>query len=283
MGYPERPDTWGNAREVAGRQHGVIARAQLLGLGAHPQAIKHRVAREQLHAVRRAVYSFADELTLHGHWMGAVLSCGQGAVLSDMSAAVLWELIAKPRAMPPSLPVYEPPAPLHVTVPDERGAARRDLVLHRRRTLGRGQVTRRHGIPVTTPIATLVDLAASVEPERLERAVNEADKRNLVDPETMRVGLEGFPRRPGLAALKAILGSQTFALTDSELERRFLRLVKRAGLPMPQTQARVKASASTSIGRTSASWSRPMASPTTARLRSRPGTGSATKCTPRRA
>ena len=34
-----------------------------------------------------------------------------------------------------------------------------------------------------------------------------------------------------------MLDAQTFTLTDSELERRFIALVKAAGLPVPQTQA----------------------------------------------
>lgn len=36
-----------------------------------------------------------------------------------------------------------------------------------------------------------------------------------------------------------MLGEQVFRLTDSELERRFLRLVRRAKLPIPQTGSRL--------------------------------------------
>jgi very-short-patch-repair endonuclease len=239
MGYRNRRETFKRAESLAQNQHGVLGRGQLLELGVHPQAIKHRVRTGRLYAVRRGVYSVAPELTLHGHWMAAVLSCGPGAVLSDLSAAQLWQIFAPPGATPPSLPVLDPPSPLHVSVPSTSGGVRRDLTLHRRPSLDSRQTTRRYRIPVTTPIATLVDLAASVAPERLERAINEADKRSLVDPDTLRAALDGFPRRRGLAALKAVLDGPTYALTDSELEQAFLRLVKRAGLPMPETQAQV--------------------------------------------
>lgn len=37
--------------------------------------------------------------------------------------------------------------------------------------------------------------------------------------------------------LRETLDRRTFTLTDSELERRFLPLARRAGLPAPQTQA----------------------------------------------
>ena len=239
MGYQARPDAWDRACEVARRQHGVVARAQLLELGAHAQGIKHRVARGRLHQVRRGVYAFAGELTLHGHWMGAVLSGGPEAALSDTSAAQLWEIVPRPRSLPPSMPVFDPPNPIHVAVPGEGGTTRRDLVLHRRRTLEPNQVTRRQGVPVTKPVATLVDVAAVLDPARLERAINEADKRHLVDPERLRAALDEFPKRPGLAALKRTLDSPTFAMTDTELESRFLPLARKAGLPMPETQAQV--------------------------------------------
>ena len=42
-----------------------------------------------------------------------------------------------------------------------------------------------------------------------------------------------------LAKLRETLDRRTFTLTDSELERRFLPLARRAGLPQPCTQAKV--------------------------------------------
>ncbi len=56
----------------------------------------------------------------------------------------------------------------------------------------------------------------------LEHCVNEADKRNLTDP-------------AGIGVLRKTLDRRTFVLTDSELERRFLRLVRGAGVSLPRT------------------------------------------------
>lgn len=39
--------------------------------------------------------------------------------------------------------------------------------------------------------------------------------------------------------MRSLLGARAFRLTDSELERRFLRLVRRVNLPVPQTGARL--------------------------------------------
>lgn len=95
------------------------------------------------------------------------------------------------------------------------------------------------GIPVTTPVQTLIDLAGEGDSQALERAVNEADRLDLVDPTTLLRALDGYAARSGVGKLRRLLGVQVFRLTDSELERRFLRLVRRAELPVPQTGSRL--------------------------------------------
>jgi very-short-patch-repair endonuclease len=95
------------------------------------------------------------------------------------------------------------------------------------------------GIPVTDPISTLVDLAACTGLDRLERAINDADRLDLIDPESLRAALDATPPRPGVGHLRSLLDSHTFAPTDSVLERRFLRLACDAGLPRPGTQVMV--------------------------------------------
>ena len=155
--------------------------------------------------------------------MAAVLSCGPGAVLSHDSAAALWGFRTNQSR------------PIEVSI-DGGKRSRPGIVVHRRHSLA---ATQRHGIPVTTPTDTLVDLAARLKRRPLERAINEADRLDLVDPEALRASLDAVVPRPGIATLRAILDRRTFTLTDSELERRFLPIVRRAGLPKPPTQCRV--------------------------------------------
>ena len=115
---------------------------------------------------------------------------------------------------------------------------------HRRTDLGHEDFTRCKGIPVTKPILTLVDMAGLdrqgdetwLSNAEVERAVNEADRLDLVDPEGLRAGLERYRGRRGVARLRELLDRRTFRLTDSELERFFLPLVAQAGLPVPLTQ-----------------------------------------------
>jgi very-short-patch-repair endonuclease len=217
------------AWQLARRQHGVITRGQLIGLGIGAKAIKHRLAKGRLHPVSRGVYAVGrPQVTRNGRWMAAVLACGKGALLSHVSAASLWG-IRSPAAL----------LPVHVSVGTGVSRSRRGIRLHRRASLTDADRTRRDGIPVTTPGRTLIDLATLLKPNRLEEAVNEADKLGLIDPEMVRRLLDERARVDGVPALRSVLDRRTFQLTDSELERRFLRLVRRAGLPPPRTRERV--------------------------------------------
>jgi very-short-patch-repair endonuclease len=209
---------------LAERQHGVVAREQMIALGFNPRAIEHRIAQGRLHPVFRGVYGVGrPQLTLHGRWLAAVLACGPEAVLSHESAAALLRIRPqRARQVEVSVPLAKPRRPP-------------GIVVHRRAVLGPGQVTKHQCIPVTTPTCTLIDIATRVTRDELEAAVNEADKRDLAHPEQLRTALDEMPRLPGTRALRELLDRHTFVLTDSELERCFLRLVRRADLPEPVT------------------------------------------------
>ncbi len=86
---------------------------------------------------------------------------------------------------------------------------------------------------------TLIDLATRLDRAGIERMVNEADKRDLADPESLRSALGAYRGRRGVARLREVLDRRTFRLTDSELERRFLSLAGNAGLAPPQTRQRL--------------------------------------------
>jgi very-short-patch-repair endonuclease len=92
---------------------------------------------------------------------------------------------------------------------------------------------------VTNVVLTLIDLACSLDRAQLERAVNEADRLDLIDPSALRTALDAYTGRPGVARLRELLDRRTFCLTDSDLERLFLPLVERAGLPLPHTRQRL--------------------------------------------
>jgi len=124
-------------------------------------------------------------LSLHERFMAAVLACGDGAVLSHSSAAVLWDLL-KPLE-----------GPIHVSIPTTSGRRSRSGIhlhrcpaletprepspspsyLHREGGRGRRLTTHRHRIPVTTVPRTVDDLRASslLPPHLLRRAIRQAE------------------------------------------------------------------------------------------------------------
>jgi very-short-patch-repair endonuclease len=211
-------------RRLARRQHGVVSRDQLLQLRLTPSGLAHWRRRGWLHPVHRGVFAVGPpELSQYGRWMAAVLTCGRGALLSHQSAAELWGIR---RAVP---------GRIEVTLPQPGKRRASGLIVHRRIVLGPQDCRARHGIPATSPARTLADLALRLPAPQLEAAVNEADRLDLIEPERLRKAVEEMGGERGVSTLSRLLDRRTFRLTDSELERRFLRLVRSAGLPMPQT------------------------------------------------
>lgn len=119
---------------------------------------------------------------------------------------------------------------IEISIPARQYRRRSGIRLHRRTRL---DATHHDGLPVTTVVRTLADLAGRLPPYELEFAINEADKRGLADPETLRQALGDLAGQRGVAALRRCLDQRAFTLTDSELERMFLPLIRRAGLPAP--------------------------------------------------
>jgi very-short-patch-repair endonuclease len=217
----------GEAWALTRAQHGVIARAQLLELGMSPEAIRRRFATGRLHEVHRGVNAVGrQELSRHGELMAAVLACGPGAQLGHRSGAELWGICPRHGG------------PIDVTVTAAFRHRRAGIRSHRRADLRRRY---HHRIPVGEPISILVDLATCLADEDLEDAVNEADRRNLVETPRLRNALDTQPfvRRRGAGRLRRLLDAQTFSRAANALERRFLAIVRDAGLPAPGTQRRL--------------------------------------------
>lgn len=159
--------------------------------------------------------------------MAAVLAGGEGGALSHRSAASLWEIGS------------EEGGRIDVTVQRRCELRRPGIRFHGRPRLRAEDVLRREDIPVTSPTQTLLDLATELHPIPLERAVNDADKRGLVDPEALRAGLVRYAGQPGVRPLRHLLDKLFFQLSDSDLEIYFRRIVKAAQLPMPVSKQRV--------------------------------------------
>jgi len=211
------------------RQHGVVARRQLLELGMGARRIERRIASGRLHPVWRGVYAVGrPQLGRHGRWLAAVLAGGPGAMLSHSSAAALWGFGKEPSGV------------VEISVPAGRRKQRPGIRAHRRTALKPEDTTVHQGIPVTSPTLTLIDEATHLDPLRLERYVNEADKLDRVRADALHASLDRYRGQPGVAPLRALLDPLTFRLSDSDLEVFMRPLARAAGLrAAPETRARV--------------------------------------------
>ncbi len=220
-----------NAEEIvavlAGRQHGVVARSQLLAGGVSADAIDRRVQAGRLRALHRGVYLAGPTAPPLAAEMAAALACGPSAVLSHGTAARLWRIPGTAAAGP-------------IEVMARAGDPRKPGLLVRRvTTLRVDEVTTLDGIPITTPARTLYDLAGVLDGRGLERALAEALALRLTTPQELRRLLARHPRGPGSPELRALLDRGEPARTRSEAEERLLDLVRRGKLPEPEVNVRV--------------------------------------------
>jgi very-short-patch-repair endonuclease len=209
---------------LAKRQHGVVARRQLLGLGLGPGAIDSRLGTGRLQLVHRGVYAVGHAgLNRRGIWLAAVLAHGEGALLSHLSAAALWRLIDAPMR------------PVDVTSSHGR-RGRPGIRLHRSDTHHRER-TARHRIPVTSVAQTLLDLAEQAPNERLRRAYEEADRLGLLRPGALQLACDRNQGHRGLVAIRGLMAERRGGATRSALEDLFVDLCRRRRLPTPAVNA----------------------------------------------
>jgi very-short-patch-repair endonuclease len=196
---------------IAARQHGVVTSRQLLIAGVSRSAISDRLSAGRLHRVHRGVYAVGHpNIGNEGRWMAAVLACGKGAVVSHASAAELWTMLPLREAEArEDLPVT------HVTLSGE-GKSRVGIRVHRSSTLSPAQCTRRDAIPVTKPARTLDDLRRVLPGQQFAAVLRQAEFLGLP------IGNRFAPDH-----------------TRSELEGRFLALLRRHRLPQPEANVRV--------------------------------------------
>ena len=210
---------------LADRQYGVVAVRQLLELGYSRDAVARAATAGRLHRVHRGVYAVGyARLSAHGRCLAAVLACGRNAVLSHFAAAWLWGLSKSG------------PGKIDVTVPT-RGKARGSIQVHHAPALTESDGAILEDIPVTALPRTLLDLAA-VAPRRIGGALERSEQLESLDLRAVESLLARCSGHAGAGRLRNALASyREPAFTRSGLERRFLRLVRMAGLPMPSANS----------------------------------------------
>jgi very-short-patch-repair endonuclease len=212
---------------VAGAQRGAVSRRQLEQAGLQSNAIDRRAANGTLHRLHRGVYLLGhDALAPLARETAAILVCGDGAVISHMSAAGMWSMI------PPEAVGTD----VHVTLVGRRKLrSRAGLRIHR---AARVEVRRRGGIPLTSPAQTLLDMAAD-RSRHLEQAFAEAHGRRLLRRGELEAFIERSKGRVGVLALRGLTEAYATGYTRSGAERAMRRLARLAGLPPPEVNAQL--------------------------------------------
>jgi hypothetical protein len=214
-----------NTVRLSRRQHGAIARRQMLERGMSRRQIDGMLARNQLVVVLPGVYRFAAApVTERQMQWAALLWAGPEAVLSHCGAATLWSLegVVAPR------PEFWCPRQL-----------RSPLVVAHRGSIPNRDKGRLFNLPVTSPSRTLFDLATTVEEIVLECAIEDARRRRLVDDQRLQSDLERFSGRGRAGStryrrvLNALAGTEP---CESVLEVKVARLLRAANISSPVRQ-----------------------------------------------
>lgn len=210
---------------LAGTQHGIVTTRQLAGSGFGARAIRRRVDGGWLVRVHDGVYQVGVFGGAYASEMAGLLLCGPRSAISHWTSVAVYELAPRREL---------------VEVSTVSGVRRRGVRAHRVANLPDHDVVVRHGLRVTTPGRTLVDLAATAPPAVLERLVEEFQVQRLARPADLLEAIRRSAGRPGIKKLRAVCDFvDEPSFTRSEAERGLRRLVKAAALPVPRTNVRL--------------------------------------------
>jgi very-short-patch-repair endonuclease len=214
----------------AERQHGVVSYEQVRRDGVTRDAVHRRVVAGRWDAEHHGVYRIAGSVrSWEQRQMAACLAAGGRA--SHRAAARLWGLDGQAHA------------DVEVLVLRTRGHEV-PFRVHRTERWDPVDGARRAGIPTTSPARTLIDLAAVVRADDLELALDAALRDGLVRVPRILWRLEslGGRGRAGCATLRELLEERqgVTGRSESALETKALRLIRRARLPEPEVQHRVR-------------------------------------------
>jgi very-short-patch-repair endonuclease len=207
---------------AGGSAVGVVARRQLLALGASSAVLDAWVRRRRLHRVHQGVYALGHTaLRVEGRRLAAVLACGPGAVLSHISAATHWGLLRSDQTR------------IDVTAArgrhGARGSACTALVASMPKTPPTTKASRspRSAAPCSISPPPRAPQSSSARWRR-PSAYSSNDHRAIESTIARANGHRGSP-------VLARATSRTPKWTRNEWEAEFLALIRKARLPEPQT------------------------------------------------
>lgn len=214
---------WTEVAQLAGRQHGVVARRQLIKLGVPSSSVSQHARHAGWRVTHRGVYALPGAVASHDQdVMAAVLALGDRAMASHLTAARLHGVVS-----------VRPPV-IDVLLPFEcRGRLMEGVHATRTRTLRPADRCVVKGIPCTTLPRTIIDAATVLEPPGIRALVIDARQQRSLDlGRVARRLLDIGPVRHS-GELRRILAELDRAGVDSVLEEEARTALDEAGIPPP--------------------------------------------------
>ena len=207
--------------ETAADQGGLFVLAQAQALGIEAEQLKRWTEKGWVRRVRRGVYAFAG--TPPSRWhpaVSAALAAGAGAVLSHQTAAVIHGF---PGVLLDDIP--------DVTVPEGFRRRLTGVRVHLTGPVPTAEQVVRRGVAVTSPVRTVVDMAAETSAVLLGSILDEGAVRRQWCFEEVAASLDRqVHRREGANKLRKLLAVRVGEATpDSRLEQRLIRYLAPLG------------------------------------------------------
>lgn len=212
---------------TAAAQHGVLNTIQSQAAGVTEGARRYRRKTGRYEQALPKVDRIGGVAeTWEQQIAAALLWAGEDSAASHRCAAALWAFDSCP------------PGTVEITTPRRnlRSEAASHIVIHRYQVLAPEEIRRIGPLDVTAPARTLLDLAAVVRPDQLERAMDSALRRKQVTLPELRLTLSLNARRGrrGVRAFRKALDLRDGTIPPHRgLETRLWRLIRSSDLPTP--------------------------------------------------
>ncbi|NNF37693.1 MAG: DUF559 domain-containing protein [Gemmatimonadetes bacterium] len=220
----------------------MASRPQILACGLTSSALGRRTRRGRYETVFRGVYRVGPSATHLTRPSAAALAVGPNAVISHSTAARVYGWLAPADAwrfdradsVTPRRRI-EGGVSVDATLLRGNRRSRPGLRVHCAGSLTSDEATTVAGIPVTTPIRTVLDAAAQLDAFTVERVVAAALRTGAVDRAALSVACSRYRGRRGIGRLRQVLDRPEMPrFTRSEAERRVLKAIRDSGLPTPR-------------------------------------------------
>ena len=226
-------DAWCDLFSYAAGRHGAFSRAAANRLDVSNGMLRRAIEAGRIARVHESAFVVAGS---YPSWERAmVVACdtfGHGSVASRRSAMALLNVAGFPRHV------------IEVTTDQHRKATRVGIVAHSTSRWLPEDLTVVDGVPTTDPIRTFIDLGADLSVDRHQELLDVLERDRLIvradlDERLARIRVQG---RNGVGYTGRLLDHRPVVHRNptNAFERKFLRLLERAGLPLPACQVAIQ-------------------------------------------